>query len=184
MLYYLLCSIKSMLFWHHVMVTVNPYLGIAHKTLTQLREICSHPSQQLFSYIMRGLPGLNQYLARVKVSCSRTQCSDAGEVWIRDPSVTSEALYHWATALPNSCALNDLICNILPIVLGQLQCIHIHRVLSIDNESQSGLMLCFQHLWRHLGNVNAWKTMLEPSILKQPEYALQRLAFKILELLT
>ena len=26
-----------------------------------------------------GLPGLNQYLARIKLSCSKTQHSDAGE---------------------------------------------------------------------------------------------------------
>ena len=32
--------------------------------------------------------------------CSRTQCSDAGEARTRGPSVSSQALYHWATALP------------------------------------------------------------------------------------
>ena len=30
------------------------------------------PSQQSFSYVGRGLPGLNQYQARINVSCSRT----------------------------------------------------------------------------------------------------------------
>ena len=29
------------------------------------------------------------------------QRSDAGEARTRDPSVSSQALYHWATALPN-----------------------------------------------------------------------------------
>ena len=28
------------------------------------------------------------------------QRSDAGEAWTRSPSVSSQALYHWATALP------------------------------------------------------------------------------------
>ena len=28
------------------------------------------------------------------------QRSDAGEAWTRGPSVSSQALYHWATALP------------------------------------------------------------------------------------
>ena len=35
------------------------------------------PSQQSFSYVETGLPGLNQYLARINVSCSRTQGCDA-----------------------------------------------------------------------------------------------------------
>ena len=30
------------------------------------------------------------------------QHSDAGEAWTRNPSVLSQALYHWATALPMS----------------------------------------------------------------------------------
>ena len=37
------------------------------------------PHQQSFSYAGMGLPGLNQYIARINVSCSRTQRSDAGE---------------------------------------------------------------------------------------------------------
>ena len=57
------------------------------------------PSQQL-SYVGRGLPGFNQYLAKINVSYSRTQCSDAGEAQTRNPSASSQALYHWATALP------------------------------------------------------------------------------------
>ena len=31
-----------------------------------------------------------------------TQGSDAGEARTRGPSVSSQALYHWATALPKS----------------------------------------------------------------------------------
>ena len=34
------------------------------------------------------------------MSCSRTQHSDAGEARTRGPSILSQALYHWATALP------------------------------------------------------------------------------------
>ena len=34
------------------------------------------------------------------MSCSRTQCSDSGEALTRGPSVSSQALFHWATALP------------------------------------------------------------------------------------
>ena len=34
-----------------------------------------------------------------KVSCSRTQCSASGEAQTRNPSIQSQALYHWATAL-------------------------------------------------------------------------------------
>ena len=54
------------------------------------------PSQQSFSYVGMGLPGLNQYWARINVSCS----SDAREAWTCGPLVSSQALYHWATMLP------------------------------------------------------------------------------------
>ena len=30
-----------------------------------------------------------------------TQRSDANEAWTHDPLVSSQALYHWATALPD-----------------------------------------------------------------------------------
>ena len=60
-----------------------------------------HPSQQSFSYVRMDIPGLNQFWARrINVSCSRTQHSDASEALTRGPSVSSQALYHWATALP------------------------------------------------------------------------------------
>ena len=54
--------------------------------------------QQSFSYVGTVLHGLNQYLARINVSCSRTQRSDAGEALTSGPLVSSQALYHWATA--------------------------------------------------------------------------------------
>ena len=41
-----------------------------------------HPSPQFFSYVGTGLTGLNQFKARINVSCSWTQRSDAGEAWV------------------------------------------------------------------------------------------------------
>ena len=38
-----------------------------------------HPSRQFFSHVRTGLPGLNQYKAEDKVSCSRTQRSASSE---------------------------------------------------------------------------------------------------------
>ena len=40
----------------------------------------------------------------INVSCSRTQRSRAGEARPRGLSVSSQALYHWATALPTFCS--------------------------------------------------------------------------------
>ena len=57
------------------------------------------PQQQSFCYVRTDLPGLNQYYARINVSCSRTQFSDVGEARTHGPSVLSQALYHTATAL-------------------------------------------------------------------------------------
>ena len=70
-----------------------------------LRKICLfdlilYVHSTIFQLCGTGLPGLSQYLARINVSCSRTQRSDAGEARTRGPSVSSQALYHWATALP------------------------------------------------------------------------------------
>ena len=39
------------------------------------------------------------------------QRSDAGEALTRGPSVSSQALYHWATALPHA-ILNDRFCHV------------------------------------------------------------------------
>ena len=55
------------------------------------------PSQQFFSYVGTGLPVLNQYSARINVSYSRIQCSSASETRTSNPSVSSQALYYWAT---------------------------------------------------------------------------------------
>ena len=57
-------------------------------------------NQQSFSYVGTGLPGLNQCWARINVSCSRTQPIDACEARTSGISVSSQALYHWATGLP------------------------------------------------------------------------------------
>ena len=47
------------------------------------------PSQQSFSYAGTGLPGLNQYFAKIKVSCSMTRRSDDGEAQNRGFFVSS-----------------------------------------------------------------------------------------------
>ena len=53
-----------------------------------------HPSQQFFSYVWKGLPVLNQYKARINVSCSRALCSDASKVRTGIPSISNQAFYH------------------------------------------------------------------------------------------
>ena len=53
----------------------------------------------IFSNAGTGLPWLNQYKARNDVSCSRTQRNDAEETRTRGLSVSSQALYHRATAI-------------------------------------------------------------------------------------
>ena len=40
--------------------------------------------------------------ARINVFCSRTQLSDTSEAPNHGPSVSSQAFYHWATALPSN----------------------------------------------------------------------------------
>ena len=37
---------------------------------------------------------------KLGLMCLAQQRSDAGEAWTRGPSVSSQALYHWATTLP------------------------------------------------------------------------------------
>ena len=55
--------------------------------------------QQSFRYIGTVLPGLNQYKARINVSCSRT--TTQWRRWGLNPQPFGlESLYHWATALP------------------------------------------------------------------------------------
>ena len=46
-----------------------------------------------------------------------TQRSDAGEAQTRSPSVSSQALYHWATALP----LNSTEDEFQPLIKTQMQ---------------------------------------------------------------
>ena len=43
---------------------------------------------------------LNAHTPLPKLRLQGPQCSDAGEARTLDPSVLSQALYHWATALP------------------------------------------------------------------------------------
>ena len=50
--------------------------------------------QQLFSYVWTDLPLLNHYEARINVTCSRTQRSDADEARTRNWSVSRYALDH------------------------------------------------------------------------------------------
>ena len=52
------------------------------------------PVNNFFSYVGTGLPGLNQHLSGINVSCSRTQHSAAGEAQTCNPSILSQALYH------------------------------------------------------------------------------------------
>ena len=83
------------------LVQVNPFQQNGLPYSYQYECFCliwlftSH--QQSFSYVGTGLPGLNQHLARINVSCSRTQCGEAGEARARSPLVSSQAHYHWAT---------------------------------------------------------------------------------------
>ena len=42
-------------------------------------------------------------------------CSDAGEAQTQGPSVSSQALYHWATALPKKTNDNSKTCVKLPL---------------------------------------------------------------------
>ena len=48
----------------------------------------------IFSHVVMGLPGYNQYYAEDKVSCSRTQCSACGEAQTHNSAISSKALYH------------------------------------------------------------------------------------------
>ena len=45
------------------------------------------------------------------------QRSDAGEAQTRSPSVSSQALYHWATALPNQAKTGQCVYQILTQIL-------------------------------------------------------------------
>ena len=78
------------------------------------------PIQQSFSYIGTDLPWLNQYEARINVSFSRTQCSDACEARTSGPSVLSQALYHWATVLRPYQSLYNTPCYNMDLDVGQV----------------------------------------------------------------
>ena len=75
----------------------SPKIGFQDK-LSLIWFFTSH--QQFFRYIGTGLTVLIKYLARINVSCSRTQWRDASDAWTHGPSVSIQAHYHWATALP------------------------------------------------------------------------------------
>ena len=66
---------------------------LRHKCLILFDLIIYVPST-IFQLCRAGLPGLNQYYARINMSCSRTHCSDAGEARTRGPLVLSQAFYH------------------------------------------------------------------------------------------
>ena len=51
-------------------------------------------SQQFFSYVGMGLPGLNKYQAGINISCSWTQRSAMGEAGTRNRSISNQALDH------------------------------------------------------------------------------------------
>ena len=59
------------------------------------------PSQQFFSYVETGFPGMNQYQARINVSCLRTQQSDAVEARTRNPH--SQVKGSTTETLPSLC---------------------------------------------------------------------------------
>ena len=78
---------------------VTHFLFLRNKTRRLLDSFCLFDSilyvpSTIFQLYKDGLPGLNQHLARIKVSCSRTQRSDAVEDRTRGPLVSSQALYH------------------------------------------------------------------------------------------
>ena len=68
----------------------------------------------------------------MNVSCSRTQRSDAGEARIRNHSVLSQALYHWATALPwNGSGWYGFIREILASMTDISLVVHLHAIGNI-----------------------------------------------------
>ena len=86
----------------------NPNILVLHlgKVLLFICFDSLHPSQQFFSHVGTSLPGLNQYEAVDKVSCSRTQPSDSTGCEARTnnpliPSLTLYQLNHCAPHLGN-----------------------------------------------------------------------------------
>ena len=78
-------------------LTTNEALVILIQTLIFFFIWFFTSHQQSFSYVGTSIPGLNRYKARINVSCSRTQRSDAGEARTPGQSVLSQVLYHWST---------------------------------------------------------------------------------------
>ena len=84
---------------------------------------------QSFSFKGMGLSGLNQYyLARIIVSCSRTQHSGTGEAQTRGPLVSSQALYHWAGAFHISSCVKQWIVSYRNCI------IYVHGFLRIGSK--------------------------------------------------
>ena len=72
-----------------------------HVCFRLIRFLSSY--QQSFSYVGTRLPGLNQYYARINVSSSRTQRSDAELVYMLGLKVivaTAKVIYFIAIILP------------------------------------------------------------------------------------
>ena len=99
------------------------------------------PQSTIFQLCQDGSSWVEPVLkVRINVSCSRTQRSDTCEARTSNPSVSSQALYHWATALsfrPNM--VNDLLfCN-YPLWLDRifLQIYLEQTVLSVKKQKNS-----------------------------------------------
>ena len=90
---------------------------------TVLFDLILYVQSTIFHLCKDGSSWAEPVLARMNVSCSRTQRSDAGEAWTRGPSVSSQALYHWATALPlhkqcrprSDCFWSSILIRIFPV---------------------------------------------------------------------
>ena len=68
--------------------------------------------QQSISYNVTGLPGLNQFRVRINVFAQGHKAVTLVRLE-RGPSVSSQALYHWATALPVFSTLSDTLLTFL-----------------------------------------------------------------------
>ena len=70
------------------------------------------------------------------------QRSDTGEARTRCPSVLSQALYHWATALPKSSTMDQMLCKGLFLSSGGHQSFQL---------SGSGWTILVEGLLRNIG---------------------------------
>ena len=120
-----------------------------HTLANSLFDLILYVHQQSFSYAGTGLPGLNQYQARINVSCSRPQGSDAGEARTRSLSVSSQALYHRATALPTKCMSADFLVSFHSAWSGSKlfeKVISISQKLPLARRELTSLMLLCQSI--------------------------------------